>query len=41
MPGEDPQVVVNTVGAEGIRRILDLGGGSAAYSIAFAKRIPR
>jgi (2Fe-2S) ferredoxin/SAM-dependent methyltransferase len=34
---EKSQAVVNTVGAEGIRRILDLGGGSAAYSIAFAK----
>ncbi|MGO9210950.1 MAG: methyltransferase [Terriglobales bacterium] len=34
---ERSQAVVNTVGAEGIRRILDLGGGSAAYSIAFAK----
>ena len=34
---ERSQAVVNTVGAEGIHRILDLGGGSAAYSIAFAK----
>lgn len=34
---ERSQAVVNTVGAEGIRRILDLGGGSAAYSIAFAR----
>jgi cyclopropane fatty-acyl-phospholipid synthase-like methyltransferase len=29
--------VVKTVGTEGVRRILDLGGGSAAYSIAFAQ----
>jgi len=34
---ERSQAVVNTVGAEGVRRILDLGGGSAAYSIAFAR----
>jgi (2Fe-2S) ferredoxin/SAM-dependent methyltransferase len=34
------QAVVNAVGAEGIRRILDLGGGSAAYSIAFARANP-
>jgi len=37
---ERSQAVVNTVGAEGIRRILDLGGGSAAYSIAFARVNP-
>ncbi len=34
---ERSQAVVNAVGIEGIRRILDLGGGSAAYSIAFAR----
>ena len=34
---ERSEAVVNAVGAAGIRRILDLGGGSAAYSIAFAK----
>jgi 3-hydroxy-5-methyl-1-naphthoate 3-O-methyltransferase len=34
---ERSQAVVKTVGAEGIHRILDLGGGSAAYSIAFAR----
>jgi ubiquinone/menaquinone biosynthesis C-methylase UbiE len=30
-------LVVNALGTDGVRRILDLGGGSAAYSIAFAK----
>ena len=30
-------IVVMAVGAEGGRRVLDLGGGSGAYSIAFAK----
>ena len=34
---ERAQAVVTAVGAESIRRILDLGGGSAAYSIAFAQ----
>lgn len=34
-----PQVV-KALGTTGIRRILDLGGGSGAYSIAFAKAIP-
>lgn len=29
--------VVQAVGTEGIHRMLDVGGGSAAYSIAFAK----
>ncbi len=29
--------VVRAVGAAGIRRMLDVGGGSGAYSIAFAK----
>ncbi len=32
--------VVKAVGTDGIKRILDLGGGSAAYSIAFARAIP-
>ncbi len=32
--------VVKAVGAEGVRRMLDLGGGSGAYSIAFARAIP-
>jgi cyclopropane fatty-acyl-phospholipid synthase-like methyltransferase len=29
--------VARTVGLEGVRRVLDLGGGSGAYSIAFAR----
>ena len=32
--------VVETVGAAGVRRLLDLGGGSGAYSIAFAQANP-
>lgn len=32
--------VVKAVGAGGIKRMLDLGGGSGAYSIAFARAIP-
>ncbi len=30
-------LVVKALGTSGVRRILDLGGGSGAYSIAFAK----
>jgi (2Fe-2S) ferredoxin/SAM-dependent methyltransferase len=37
---ERSQAVVKAVGTEGMRRILDLGGGSAAYSIAFALANP-
>ena len=37
---ERSQALVRAVGTEGIGRILDLGGGSAAYSIAFAKANP-
>jgi (2Fe-2S) ferredoxin/predicted O-methyltransferase YrrM len=33
-------VVVKTLGTAGVRRILDLGGGSGAYTIAFAKACP-
>jgi (2Fe-2S) ferredoxin/predicted O-methyltransferase YrrM len=33
-------LVVKALGMEGVRRILDLGGGSGAYSIAFAKASP-
>ncbi len=33
-------LVVKAVGTAGVRRILDLGGGSGAYSIAFAKACP-
>ena len=32
--------VVRAVGASGARRLLDIGGGSGAYSIAFAKASP-
>jgi len=37
---ERAQTVVNAVGPESVRRILDLGGGSGAYSIAFARANP-
>jgi len=37
---ERAQLVLKSVGTEGVRRILDLGGGSGAYSIAFAKASP-
>jgi cyclopropane fatty-acyl-phospholipid synthase-like methyltransferase len=33
-------LVVRAVGVAGIRRLLDVGGGSAAYSIAFAQANP-
>jgi len=33
--------VVKAVGINGARRMLDLGGGSGAYSIAFAKTAPQ
>jgi (2Fe-2S) ferredoxin/predicted O-methyltransferase YrrM len=33
-------LVVRAVGADGVRRMLDVGGGSGAYSIAFAKANP-
>ncbi len=32
--------VVKAVGTNGIKRMLDLGGGSGAYSIAFARAVP-
>jgi 3-hydroxy-5-methyl-1-naphthoate 3-O-methyltransferase len=32
--------VVKALGTGGVRRVLDLGGGSGAYSIAFAKACP-
>jgi len=32
--------VVKAIGSTGITRMLDLGGGSGAYSIAFARAIP-
>jgi cyclopropane fatty-acyl-phospholipid synthase-like methyltransferase len=34
---ERAPLVVRTVGADGVERLLDVGGGSAAYSIAFAQ----
>ncbi len=37
---ERAPVVVRAVGAGGIRRMLDVGGGSAAYSIAFGRANP-
>ncbi len=33
-------VVAKAVGLEGVRRILDVGGGSGAYAIAFAQAAP-
>jgi (2Fe-2S) ferredoxin/SAM-dependent methyltransferase len=33
-------IVAKSLGTTGVRRILDLGGGSGAYSIAFAKASP-
>jgi (2Fe-2S) ferredoxin/predicted O-methyltransferase YrrM len=33
-------LLVKALGAAGVRRVLDLGGGSGAYSIAFAKACP-
>lgn len=37
---ERAPAVVDAVGAGGVRRMLDVGGGSGAYSIAFAKANP-
>jgi SAM-dependent methyltransferase len=37
---ERAPLVVNTIGVEGVRRVLDVGGGSGAYSIAFAQASP-
>jgi len=37
---ERAQAVIQAVGASGVLRMLDLGGGSAAYSIAFARANP-
>jgi (2Fe-2S) ferredoxin/predicted O-methyltransferase YrrM len=34
-------LLVKMVGANGVRKVLDLGGGSGAYSIAFAKAVPQ
>jgi (2Fe-2S) ferredoxin/2-polyprenyl-3-methyl-5-hydroxy-6-metoxy-1,4-benzoquinol methylase len=35
--GERAPLVVQAVGTEGVERMLDVGGGSGAYSVAFAK----
>ena len=37
---ERANAVVKAVGTNGIKRVLDLGGGSGAYSIAFARAVP-
>jgi len=37
---ERAQHVVKALGTMGVRRILDLGGGSGAYSVAYAKASP-
>jgi cyclopropane fatty-acyl-phospholipid synthase-like methyltransferase len=37
---ERADAVVKATGVAGIQRMLDLGGGSGAYSIAFARAIP-
>jgi predicted O-methyltransferase YrrM len=34
------RAMVQAIGLNGTRRMLDLGGGSGAYSIAFAKAVP-
>ncbi len=34
------EVMVRAVGAAGVRRLLDIGGGSGGYSIAFARANP-
>jgi (2Fe-2S) ferredoxin/predicted O-methyltransferase YrrM len=39
--GERAPIVVQAVGTEGVGRMLDVGGGSGAYSIAFAKADPK
>ena len=38
--GERAPVVVKTLGGPEVKRVLDLGGGSGIYSIAFAKALP-
>ena len=37
---ERADAVVRATGVDGIKRMLDLGGGSGAYSIAFARALP-
>jgi (2Fe-2S) ferredoxin/predicted O-methyltransferase YrrM len=38
--GERAGAVVKAIPGNGIKRMLDLGGGSGAYSIAFARAVP-
>lgn len=38
--GTAAQAVVKAVGAAGVRRMLDIGGGSGAYAMAFAEANP-
>ena len=40
MPRSGQAKVARAVGKNGIKRMLDLGGGSGAYSIAFAREMP-
>lgn len=37
---ERAPVLVGMIGCDGVRRLLDIGGGSAAYSIAFVRSSP-
>lgn len=37
---ERAPAIVKTVGTDGVRRVLDVGGGSGAYSIAFSQAGP-
>lgn len=37
---ERAEVVIPAVGTDGVKRMLDIGGGSGAYSIAFARASP-
>lgn len=37
---ERADAVVRATGVDGIKRLLDLGGGSGAYSIAFTRAVP-
>src|SRR5208283_3250889 len=37
---ERAEAIVKAIAPSGIKRVLDLGGGSGAYSIAFARAVP-
>lgn len=37
---ERAPILVRMIGCQGVRRVLDIGGGSAAYSIAFVRAAP-